>query len=84
MFVLTIGPIGRSWGKVLRFAAIIIVLLLIVLIAWRVLGTMTANVEQGSTPGVISETMSRWGEQEAGNFWQRWLGSLKQWFRFGF
>lgn len=84
MFVVTIGPIGRNWGRVLQFAAIVIVLLLIVLIAWRVLGTMTGGVERSATPHAISETMSNLGEQGASSFWQRWLGSLKQWLRFGF
>lgn len=80
MFVITIGPLGKSWGKVLRFAAIGIALLLIVIIAWRIVGTMNHS----ATPEAISETMSSLGEEGALSFWQRWLGSLKQWFQLGF
>lgn len=84
MFVVTIGPIGKNWGKVLKLAAIGLVLLLIVIIAWRIVGTMTDGAEQSATPEIITETMSQIGGEGALGFWQRWLGSLKLWFKFGF
>ncbi len=83
MFVITIGPLGKNWGKTLKLAVIGIVLLLIVIIAWRIVGTMTEGAEQSAAPS-IAETMSQFGEEGALGFWQRWLGSLKLWFKFGF
>ncbi|NLY54674.1 MAG: hypothetical protein GX060_08705 [Firmicutes bacterium] len=83
MFIV-IGPIGKRWGKLLRLAAIGIVLLLIALIAWRIMGMMAGGREADIFLDTVQRTMSNWGETGNGNFWQRWVGSLQRWFSLGF
>lgn len=85
MFVITIGPIGKNWGRALKLIAIGLVLLLIFVIAWRMIGTLTrVESDQSVAPEVIRDTMSQLSGGGALSFWQRWLGSLRQWFEFGF
>lgn len=84
MFVITIGPLGKNWGRIVKLAAICIVLLLLVIIAWRIAGSMTGGAEQSGTTEIITVTSSQLQREGAHSFWQRWLGSLRLWFKFVF
>ncbi|NLW17627.1 MAG: hypothetical protein GX033_08320 [Firmicutes bacterium] len=84
MFVITIGPLGKNWGKIVKLAAICLALLVIVIVVWRIAATMTGGAELNGAEEIIKATTSQLQGKGAQSFWQRWLGSLRLWFKFGF
>lgn len=79
MFVITIGPIGRRRRQIIKIAVALVVLVVIALIAWRLWGAASDHNE------IIMSTLSAINDDSGGGlFWQRWLGSLRQWFYLGF
>lgn len=80
MFVITIGPLGKNWGRIIRLVVICLALLLLVVLVWRIAGSLTG----GAAQEIITVTSSQLSGEGAQSFWQRWLGSLRLWFRFGF
>lgn len=82
MFVITIGPLGKYWGRIIKFTAIGVVLLLIALVAWQVMGSMSgAGIGDVGTPGQALTTL---GSKFGSSFWQRFMNGLQQWFKVGF
>ena len=51
--------LGKNWGRIVKLAAICIVLLLLVIIAWRIAGSMTGGAEQSGTTEIITVTSSQ-------------------------
>ncbi|MGI6357306.1 MAG: hypothetical protein ACOX2K_01225 [Bacillota bacterium] len=82
MFVITIGPLGKQWGRVLKVVAIAIALLLVALVAWKVFGSPAA-LEPDSTAG-LGEDVATFSRSLGSNLWQRFLNGMEQWFRYGF
>lgn len=81
MFVVTIGPLSKHWGRIIKILAIGVVLLLIALVAWKVMGGIPGS-EQGQ-PG-LGQELATWGRNLGSSLWQRFLYALEQWFRYGF
>ena len=82
MFVVTIGPLGKQWGRVLKVLAVALVLLLVALVAWKLFGSPAA-VEPESMVG-LGEDVAAFGRSLGSNLWQRFLSGMEHWFRYGF
>lgn len=82
MFVITIGPIGKYWGRMVKILAIGVVLLLIALVAWRVMGSMSGAGPGG--PEGPGQALATFGGKLGAGFWQRFMSAVEQWFKQGF
>ncbi len=81
MFVITIGPIGKKWGKTIKYGAIAIVLLLVALVAWQVVSAGRTPTELPSPEDLQAVTG---GVTTGTSFWQRFTETLQRWFTGGF
>lgn len=89
MFVITIGPIGKRWGTAIKLTALGIVILLLALIIYQVVAPAFAPVaiphSGGGGSGTDGEALPTTAGAGAGySFWDRFLGTLQTWFRYGF
>lgn len=80
MFVVTIGPLNKQWGRIIKIVAIGVVLLLIALVAWRFLGRVPA--EQGEAG--LGQEIATFGRNFGLGLWQRFMQAVEQWLRYGF
>lgn len=83
MFVITLGPIGKRWGRWLKIAGIGIVLLVVVLVVWRLTQAVPNDSTDSVDPVVIRQTMSTLGHKLEGSFWQRIFHSMQVWLQDG-
>lgn len=81
MFVITIGPVGKKWGKAIKYGAIAVVLLLVALIAWQFISASRAPATLPSPDDVQAITGS---VNTSASFWQRFAETLQRWFSGGF
>lgn len=81
MFVVTIGPLSKQWGRIIKIVAIGVALLLIGLVAWRFLGRVPAT-EQGEAG--LGQEIATFGKNFGMGLWQRFLNAIEQWLKYGF
>lgn len=82
MFFITIGPLSKHWGRIIKVIAIGVVLLLIVVVAWQVMGTMSGA--GAGDVGSQGPALATFGSKFGSSFWQRFMNALEQWFKVGF
>ncbi len=80
MFVVTIGPLSKQWGRIIKIVAVGVALLLIALVAWRFLGRVPT--EQGEAG--LGQEIATFGKSFGLSLWQRFLQAVEQWLRYGF
>jgi flagellar biogenesis protein FliO len=84
MFVITIGPLHKQWGKIIKLLALGVVLLLIVLVAWRIMGSMSQPAPTPSDSEGTGQALATYGQNLGSGFWQRFLNALQHWFKYEF
>lgn len=82
MFVVTIGPLSKHWGRILKVLAIGVVLLLIALVAWKLLGSMGGAVPD--EPQSAGQVLATFGRNLGSGWWNRFLYAIQQWLSYGF
>lgn len=81
VFVITIGPLKKSWIRILKLALVLLAVILLLFFLWRYVGPLLGGRESripvapGAALGLEGTSVS---------FWQDWLTSVRLWLKLGF